>query len=81
MSLLGVELSDAGILVAGSQPAQLLETDQSANSSPGYALPQKKQNEQQQRLEKDYRSYLNSSRRIMRSWMEQEEFSSLYVRF
>ena len=43
MSLLGVELSDAGILVAGSQPAQLLETDQSANSSPGYALPQKKQ--------------------------------------
>ena len=42
MSLLGIELSDAGILVAGSQPARLLETDQGANSSPGYALPQKK---------------------------------------
>ena len=42
MSLLGVELSDAGILVAGGQPARLLETDQNSVTSPGYALPRKK---------------------------------------
>ena len=42
MSLLGVELSDAGILVAGGRPARLLETDRNAFASPGYALPQKK---------------------------------------
>ena len=42
MSLLGVELSDAGILVAGGKPARLLETDQSAFASPGYAFSQKK---------------------------------------
>lgn len=43
MNLLGVELSDAGILVAGGQPAQLLEADQKAFTSPGYALLDKKQ--------------------------------------
>lgn len=42
MKILGIELSDAGILVAGGRPARLLEIDQSASKSPGYALLQKK---------------------------------------
>ena len=43
MKILGIELSDAGILVAGSQPTRLLEVDQNAFTSPGYALLKKKQ--------------------------------------
>lgn len=43
MKLLGIELSDAGILVAGGQPARLLEIDQNAFTSPGYAVLNKKQ--------------------------------------
>jgi len=42
MATLGVELSDAGILAAGGRPARLLEIDQEAFASPGYALFQKK---------------------------------------
>jgi len=41
MSLLGLELSDAGILVAGSVPARLLNVDNSHLESPGFALPEK----------------------------------------
>jgi hypothetical protein len=43
MGLLGLELSDAGILVAGSEPCKLLEIDGQEVESPGYALPGKKQ--------------------------------------
>ena len=42
MSLLGVELSDAGIRVAGSEPAGLLKVDGDRFESPGFALPEKK---------------------------------------
>ena len=41
MSVLGVELSDAGILVAGGQPAALLEVDGNRVESPGFALAEK----------------------------------------
>ena len=41
MSLLGLELSDAGILVAASKPAGLLEIDGNSVESPGFALPEK----------------------------------------
>jgi hypothetical protein len=41
MSLLGLELSDAGILVAGGQPAALLEIDGNRVESPGFALAEK----------------------------------------
>ena len=41
MSLLGVELSDAGILVAASKPAGLLEIDGNSVESPGFALAEK----------------------------------------
>jgi hypothetical protein len=41
MSLLGLELSDAGILVAASKPAGLLEIDGNSVESPGFALPKK----------------------------------------
>jgi hypothetical protein len=41
MSLLGLELSDAGILVAGSEPAGLLKVDGNSVESPGFALPEK----------------------------------------
>ena len=37
MSLLGLELSDAGILVAASKPAGLLEIDGNSVESPGFA--------------------------------------------
>ena len=43
MSLLGVELSDAGILVAGNEPAELLKVDGDGVESPGFALPEKNQ--------------------------------------
>jgi hypothetical protein len=41
MSLLGLELSDAGIMVAGAEPAGLLKIDGGEFESPGYALPEK----------------------------------------
>ncbi|MBW1840291.1 MAG: FHA domain-containing protein [Deltaproteobacteria bacterium] len=42
MALLGLELSDAGILVAGGEPARLLPIDGKMLESPGYAVPEKK---------------------------------------
>jgi hypothetical protein len=42
MSILGLELSDAGILVAGNEPAGLLKVDGNSVESPGFALPEKK---------------------------------------
>ena len=41
MSLLGLELSDVGILVAGTEPAGLLKVDGNSVESPGFALPEK----------------------------------------
>lgn len=41
MSLLGLELSDAGILVAGSGSSGLLQVDADRAASPGFALPEK----------------------------------------
>jgi hypothetical protein len=43
MSLLGLELSDAGILVAATEPAELLKVDGNRFESPGFALPEKNQ--------------------------------------
>jgi len=43
MTLLGMELSDAGILVAGSQPPRLIETDENDTESSGFALAEKNQ--------------------------------------
>jgi hypothetical protein len=43
MRLLGLELSDAGIMLAGSDPIQLLEIDGTERESPGYAFAEKKQ--------------------------------------
>jgi len=42
MSVLGVELSDAGILIAGAEPDRLLKVDENRFESPGFALPEKK---------------------------------------
>ena len=42
MSILGLELSDAGILVAGGNPPDLLKLDGNSVESPGFALPEKK---------------------------------------
>jgi hypothetical protein len=42
MSLIGLEISDAGILAAAGTPDRLLELDGPATESPGFALPQKK---------------------------------------
>jgi FHA domain-containing protein len=42
MTLLGLELSDAGILVAGEKPARLLAIDGQNPESPGFAIPDKK---------------------------------------
>ena len=42
MTLLGLELSDAGILVAGTEADGLLEIDGNSVESPGFALPEKK---------------------------------------
>ena len=39
MSLLALELSDAGIMVAATDPARLVEVDGGELESPGYALP------------------------------------------
>ncbi|NNL78059.1 MAG: FHA domain-containing protein [Desulfobacterales bacterium] len=41
MSLIGLELSDAGIIAAAGEPARLLEVDGQATESSGFALPQK----------------------------------------
>ena len=41
MDLIGLELNDSGIIAAAGTPAQLLELDGKATSSPGFALPQK----------------------------------------
>ncbi len=43
MSLLGIELSDAGILVAGGDPPGLLQVDGGSVESAGFALPEKNQ--------------------------------------
>jgi hypothetical protein len=42
MNLLGLELCDAGILVAGGEPPRLLPIDEDCLESPGFALPEKK---------------------------------------
>lgn len=41
MSLLGLELSDAGIMVAVKDPVRLLQIDGADRESPGFALPEK----------------------------------------
>ena len=41
MSLIGLELSDAGIMAAGSPTEKLLQIDGQATESPGFALPEK----------------------------------------
>jgi hypothetical protein len=41
MTLIGLEISDAGIIAAAGKPAKLLELDGQATNSPGYALLQK----------------------------------------
>jgi len=41
MSLIGLELIDAGIMAAGGTPAKLLVIDGQSNESPGFALPEK----------------------------------------
>jgi hypothetical protein len=41
MSLIGLEICDAGIIAASGTPARLLELDGQAMESPGFALPQK----------------------------------------
>jgi len=41
MSLIGIELSDAGIVAAGSPTEKLLQIDGQASESPGFALPEK----------------------------------------
>jgi hypothetical protein len=38
MALLGLELNDTGIMVAGGEPAQLLEVETGERESPGFAL-------------------------------------------
>jgi hypothetical protein len=42
LTLLGLELSDAGILAAGGYPSRLLEVDGQNQESPGVAIPEKK---------------------------------------
>ncbi|MGD8674889.1 MAG: hypothetical protein PVG81_03705 [Desulfobacterales bacterium] len=42
MSLISLELSDAGVLAAGQLPPRLLAVDGPETESPGFALPQKK---------------------------------------
>ena len=41
MSLIGIELSDAGIMAADSPTGELLQVDGQASESPGFALPEK----------------------------------------
>ena len=40
MTLIGLELSDAGILAAGSEPTRLLDVDGDRQESPGFAIPE-----------------------------------------
>jgi hypothetical protein len=42
MALLGLELSDAGIMVAGGEPVRLLKIEGKQLESPGVAIPEKK---------------------------------------
>ena len=42
MSLIGLEISDAGIMAAAGTPQRLLELDGTAKESPGFALQEKK---------------------------------------
>ncbi len=42
MSLIGLEISDAGILAAAGNPVALLALEGQSTESPGFALPQKK---------------------------------------
>jgi hypothetical protein len=42
MTLIGLELSDAGILAAGSGPTRLLDVDGDRRESPGFAIPETK---------------------------------------
>ena len=42
MTLLAIELSDAGILAAGGNPSRLLEVDAQKQESPGVSIPEKK---------------------------------------
>jgi len=42
MNILGLELSDAGILLAGGEPPRLVSIDDDDVESPGFALPEKK---------------------------------------
>jgi len=41
MSLIGFEINDSGILAAAGNPPELIELDDQAFESPGFALPQK----------------------------------------
>jgi hypothetical protein len=41
MNLIGLEISDAGIIAAAGTPAKLLELDGQATESPGFSLPEK----------------------------------------
>jgi hypothetical protein len=41
MTLLGLELSDAGIMAAGDNPTRLLTVDGQEKESPGFAIPEK----------------------------------------
>ena len=41
MTLLGLELADSGILVAGDNPIRLLTVDGQEQESPGFAIPEK----------------------------------------
>ena len=41
MTLLGIEMSDAGIIAAGGEPAQLLAVEGGEKESPGFALSHK----------------------------------------
>jgi len=42
MTIIGLEICDAGILAAGGSPVQLLDLDGQLRESPGFALPRKK---------------------------------------
>ena len=42
MSLLGLELSDVGIIAAAADPERLLTVDEQDMESPGFALPGKR---------------------------------------
>jgi hypothetical protein len=42
MAILGLEISDVGILAAGDNPVRLLEVDGQRQESPGFAIPEEK---------------------------------------